>query len=641
MLGLGLGISAVAARRVGAGGGGGVPVNSAVPVISGTAAVGATLTATTGTWSGSPSSYAYTWKRAGTVIPNTIGNACLVPPNAATETITVEVVATNGSGPSSAAASAATGTIAATYLANLTTTLRRGVWSPCQVLVSGYSGALIDIDMDGVTKVCSPTAKGLLDIADIITWWEARASYTGYGGVMPRVSKIYSQGTETTAHLVQTTDARRPIFDLNLVQDDGTIPVCFNGYNARSTKVDGTALAVSESGTSMNCATTTLTFNASNHGVLIVAEGVSNVGTASTGQNALIGMNTSTASNRFSLRVGNSSWSAGLGAGVFSGTTAEGPASPLQVPGGRVLIMETQSTAAANVIDGFTPSGANAAVNVRVNNDVASGWSANTIARTSGSGSSAGFHIGRTGTGTAYTGTAFGFYGAVYASNCLVTAADGDQRDAISDTMMQALGVRTGQTTNVAIFGSSSIAGYAGTNPTGISARTIRGLGPKVRGAIYGLAGSSNTNFSTNKVALSAAAKRTGLTNIAVHFNARNDLTSGTTGAATWALVAAFVDQLYADGWDKIFVCTLLDSLTGGAPSQATYDAERAAYNALVLDAGEQAAHHFTGINTAALTEFATRTDYAYYDDQIHTRGTSGAAAFASAIVAAAAPFVV
>lgn len=43
-----------------------VPVNSVAPSISGTLQTGDTLTAAAGTWSGSPSSYTYQWKRAST-----------------------------------------------------------------------------------------------------------------------------------------------------------------------------------------------------------------------------------------------------------------------------------------------------------------------------------------------------------------------------------------------------------------------------------------------------------------------------------------------------------------------------------------------------------------------------------------------
>ena len=45
----------------GGGGGGGTPVNSTLPSISGTPEPGGTLTATTGTWTNSPTCYTYQW----------------------------------------------------------------------------------------------------------------------------------------------------------------------------------------------------------------------------------------------------------------------------------------------------------------------------------------------------------------------------------------------------------------------------------------------------------------------------------------------------------------------------------------------------------------------------------------------------
>src|SRR4051794_41854075 len=47
------------------------PVNQTEPKIAGTAQVGQTLTASPGTWSGSPTSFAYQWRRC-----NAQGNGC-------------------------------------------------------------------------------------------------------------------------------------------------------------------------------------------------------------------------------------------------------------------------------------------------------------------------------------------------------------------------------------------------------------------------------------------------------------------------------------------------------------------------------------------------------------------------------------
>ena len=79
------------------------PVNLTVPVVSGSALVGQTLSATAGTWSGVPSpSFAYQWRRDGSPISGaTASTYALVAADAGAE-ITVIVTATNGSGNASA-----------------------------------------------------------------------------------------------------------------------------------------------------------------------------------------------------------------------------------------------------------------------------------------------------------------------------------------------------------------------------------------------------------------------------------------------------------------------------------------------------------------------------------------------------------
>jgi hypothetical protein len=93
------------------------PANTAVPTISGTTTFGETLTSTTGTWSNSPSTYAYQWSRASSsggsytnISGATISTYNLVAADVG-QYLKVTVTATNASG-SAAATSTATAQIA-------------------------------------------------------------------------------------------------------------------------------------------------------------------------------------------------------------------------------------------------------------------------------------------------------------------------------------------------------------------------------------------------------------------------------------------------------------------------------------------------------------------------------------------------
>jgi hypothetical protein len=86
----------------------GAPMNTSLPTISGTAQVGQTLTAGTGSWTGSPASFGFHWQRC-----NSSGTGCIDVPGATSgtlaltsadlgATIRVVVTATNGLGAGSA-----------------------------------------------------------------------------------------------------------------------------------------------------------------------------------------------------------------------------------------------------------------------------------------------------------------------------------------------------------------------------------------------------------------------------------------------------------------------------------------------------------------------------------------------------------
>ena len=88
-----------------------IPANSTVPTISGTARVGQTLTASTGTWTNSPTSYAYQWNRAGTAISGATASAYVPVSADVADTLAVSVVATNTGGASAPATSMATSAV--------------------------------------------------------------------------------------------------------------------------------------------------------------------------------------------------------------------------------------------------------------------------------------------------------------------------------------------------------------------------------------------------------------------------------------------------------------------------------------------------------------------------------------------------
>ncbi|HET9116334.1 MAG TPA: hypothetical protein VFN33_09595, partial [Gaiellaceae bacterium] len=82
----------------------GPPVNTSPPTISGTAVQGQTLTASTGSWSRKPTSYAYQWQRCNasgsscTAIGGATSKTYLLTASDVGSTLRVTVTARNSSG---------------------------------------------------------------------------------------------------------------------------------------------------------------------------------------------------------------------------------------------------------------------------------------------------------------------------------------------------------------------------------------------------------------------------------------------------------------------------------------------------------------------------------------------------------------
>jgi hypothetical protein len=92
----------------------GIPVNTALPTISGTAQIGQTVSASTGVWTNSPTSFAYQWSDSATGPISGATASAYVPTSANLgHTLTVSVVATSAVGPSTPATSAPTSAVTA------------------------------------------------------------------------------------------------------------------------------------------------------------------------------------------------------------------------------------------------------------------------------------------------------------------------------------------------------------------------------------------------------------------------------------------------------------------------------------------------------------------------------------------------
>jgi hypothetical protein len=88
------------------------PVNIGAPVVTGTATVGQTLSCSTGTWSASPTGYAYQWLRGGAEIGSATANTYELVLDDLGELISCEVTASNGEGSGTPAESNEAGPIA-------------------------------------------------------------------------------------------------------------------------------------------------------------------------------------------------------------------------------------------------------------------------------------------------------------------------------------------------------------------------------------------------------------------------------------------------------------------------------------------------------------------------------------------------
>lgn len=187
-----------------------IPVNTAVPTISGTLSVGSTLTATTGSWSGTtPYQYTYVWNRDGSPISGATSSTYVLVTADVGTTVTVTVTATNQIG-STAATSAGSA-------------IPSGSFSPTSLFTSGAQGAWYD-----------PS-----DFSTMFQDWQGTTAVTATG---QPVGKILDKSGNNN-HLYQGTAGNRPLLQQDgsgkyYLDFDGTNDYMFTGQDSGGTLID-------------------------------------------------------------------------------------------------------------------------------------------------------------------------------------------------------------------------------------------------------------------------------------------------------------------------------------------------------------------------------------------------------------------
>jgi hypothetical protein len=195
--------------------GGTAPVNTVLPVISGTLAIGQTLTTTDGTWTNSPISYTYQWKRNGANIGGATAPTYALTASDPGTTITVTVTATNASG-SASATSAGTvigfvvsglqveyrfddgsGITLTDYVSGLNGTLQNGpAWTSAGVLFAVASSQYVSRPAVGAAQI---HLIGVAMIPNVVT---ADRSLAGRWGATTGVNRSYLTKIQSTRNLL-------------------------------------------------------------------------------------------------------------------------------------------------------------------------------------------------------------------------------------------------------------------------------------------------------------------------------------------------------------------------------------------------------------------------------------------------------
>jgi hypothetical protein len=204
-----------------------LPVNTTVPSITGTTTQGQQLTAVDGTWTNSPTSYAYQWEdcdNAGAncaTIAGAIGSTYTLLGSDAGHTIRVIVTATNGVGSGNPATAAATAVVLPLPPGNVSAPTISGNPSQDQMLTEnagswtnnptgfGYQWSDCDASGDNCTAIGSATASTYVlqagDVGHTIRVAETASNAGGSSAAAPSAPTAVVSPPDTSGPAVQFT----------------------------------------------------------------------------------------------------------------------------------------------------------------------------------------------------------------------------------------------------------------------------------------------------------------------------------------------------------------------------------------------------------------------------------------------------